>query len=150
MQVYPTLADGTPATQPPGPHLHVEVLQRALRRAGLDPGPVTGAFNPATVAAIKSFQAANGIVADGVVGPPTWKALPAGDMQGVPTLTQGDSGEAVALLQRTLRRAGFFLNQPIDGDFGATTDAAAKAFQNAMGLIVDGIVGPQTWSELGG
>jgi hypothetical protein len=32
--------------------------------------------------------------------------------------------------------------------FGATTVTAAKAFQTAKGLGVDGIVGPQTWTAL--
>jgi len=36
----------------------------------------------------------------------------------------------------------------VDGDFGPKTLSATRAFQRAMGLTVDGIVGPQTWRRL--
>jgi peptidoglycan hydrolase-like protein with peptidoglycan-binding domain len=36
----------------------------------------------------------------------------------------------------------------VDGVFGAKTEAATLAFQKARGLTADGIIGPNTWSEL--
>ncbi|MDT0450662.1 helix-turn-helix domain-containing protein [Streptomyces hesseae] len=35
-----------------------------------------------------------------------------------------------------------------DGSYGERSKNAAKAFQKARGLVVDGIVGPDTWQEL--
>jgi hypothetical protein len=39
---------------------------------------------------------------------------------------------------------------PLDGVFGSKTDTALRAFQQARGLTVDGIVGPATWAALFG
>jgi hypothetical protein len=36
----------------------------------------------------------------------------------------------------------------VDGNFGAKTEAALRAFQRAHGLTPDGIVGPKTWKAL--
>lgn len=52
----------------------VRRLQAALTRAGF-PCAVDGDFGPATERAVKAFQAAKGLVADGIVGPMTRKAL---------------------------------------------------------------------------
>ena len=62
-------------------------------------------------------------------------------------LKRGDRGTAVWDLQQQLKRAGFDPG-PIDGVFGAKTEAAVKAAQKAYGLVVDGIAGPKTYQAL--
>ena len=52
----------------------------------------------------------------------------------------------VKQLQALLNAWGFAL--VIDGGFGANTDKAVKAFQDAMGLRADGLVGPRTQAAL--
>lgn len=42
------------------------------------------------------------------------------------------------------------LGLPVDGIFGANTEAAVRAAQKAHGLTVDGVVGPKTWKALAG
>ena len=50
-------------------------LQRALLRAGFDPGPVDGRLGKKTRSAVKAFQKKHHLTADGVVGDKTWAAL---------------------------------------------------------------------------
>ena len=52
----------------------VRYLQEILTNAGF-PTATDGVFGAATEAAVKAFQRDNGLEADGVVGPLTWKAL---------------------------------------------------------------------------
>ena len=64
-----------------------------------------------------------------------------------PMLKRGARGDAVRDLQEALERHGFSPDG-IDGIFGRKTEAAVRRFQTDRGLLVDGIVGPQTWGAL--
>ncbi len=50
-------------------------VQCLLRWAGFSPGDIDGIYGPMTQRAIKRFQAREGLEADGVIGPRSWKAL---------------------------------------------------------------------------
>ena len=50
-------------------------VQTRLARYGYDPQGLDGIFGPRTERAVINFQAQNGLVADGVVGPKTWDKL---------------------------------------------------------------------------
>lgn len=63
------------------------------------------------------------------------------------TLRRGSTGPEVTALQQRLTDLGFDPNG-IDGRFGPGTETAVKAFQQANGLTVDGIVGPITRAAL--
>ena len=69
------------------------------------------------------------------------------------TLTEGDTGRDVELIQRKLNRIstnfpGIPKIYPTDGFFGSTTTEAVKKFQEVFGLDVDGLVGRATWNQI--
>lgn len=63
-----TLRNGSRGTQ-------VKVLQYLLIDAGFDCGKVDGIAGKNTIAAVKAFQTAQSLTADGIVGAKTWAAL---------------------------------------------------------------------------
>ncbi len=64
-------------------------------------------------------------------------------------LIRGDRGKEVVDVQTRLRALGLDLrNEDLDGLFGPDTEVALRAFQQSRGLLVDGIVGANTWREL--
>ena len=67
----PALPTGEAAGEPPGPPNaeRIRAVQRALARLGYDPGPFDGTIGPRTRAAIRAFQAASGLAADGKLTP---------------------------------------------------------------------------------
>lgn len=68
-------------------------------------------------------------------------------------LRLGSTGRSVELVQRQLNRVAqnypaIPMTYPVDGIFGANTEASVKKFQEVFGLTADGVVGPATWYKL--
>jgi peptidoglycan hydrolase-like protein with peptidoglycan-binding domain len=60
-----------------------------------------------------------------------------------------ESGSTVIKhLQLMLNQRGGFLILTEDGEFGPSTEASVKHYQQNENLIVDGVVGKQTWTPL--
>lgn len=59
-----------------------------------------------------------------------------------PTIREGSRGPDVLYLQQKLKIT------PADSIFGPITKGIVESFQRAQGLVVDGIVGPQTWAAV--
>ena len=122
----------------------VRSLQYLLRARGHTVA-VDGAFGARTDRAVRAFQRSRGLAVDGVVGPATWRAL-------LVTVRRGSRGDAVRAVQDQFQ----FRNQSgdpskglrVDGIFGADTERSVRAFQRAVELPADGIVGPRTWNQL--
>ena len=141
------LAQGAGYDRPHG-SARVRALQRRLRTRGVDPGPVDGRFGPLTDAAVRRFQTARGLAADGIVGPRTGPALRAPAPLALGAGSNHTHGsDRVRALQRQLRALGAHPG-PLDGRFGPRTAAAVRRFQHAHRLAADGIVGPNTTRQL--
>ena len=63
------------------------------------------------------------------------------------TLTSGDEGESVTLLQQALAQLGYDVGTP-DGVYGPGTAEAVRQFQADTGLDADGVAGPATLAAL--
>ncbi len=164
---------GTPASSSTG-NAHGVVTQSPLKNAGSTPTKASSA-KPTPIISSASLTAQPTQAPNSTI-PPT--AAPKATATSVPvpapaptaaptpvpvcpaTIQDGSTGSLVKTLQSTLNArysAGSFPNSPhnfspplaVDGDFGALTKAAVEDYQTAKGIIVDGIVGPQTWHSLG-
>jgi N-acetylmuramoyl-L-alanine amidase len=62
-------------------------------------------------------------------------------------IREGDRSEQVADVQTRLRGLGIDVDDD-PGVFGPSTKAGVRAFQQNRHILIDGIVGPNTWSEL--
>ena len=129
---------------------YVVELQKILNNLGYGPLPVNGFFDSATLTAVRAFQLVNGLVIDGIVDEITWSKLLSEEAllgPSRPMLRLGDRGEYVVELQKLLTARGYNPGS-IDGVFDNKTLDAVKAFQKSHNLILDGIVGAQTWNAL--
>lgn len=126
-------------------------LQVALRGVGLYGGTVDGVAGPRTRAAVRRFQARNGLAVDGIAGAATRHALGRRGRPafGARTIAHGDAGWDVAALQFRLAWRGF-PSGSIDGGFGSHVEAALRRFQARAGLAADGVAGPATLRALRG
>ncbi|KYG33881.1 N-acetylmuramoyl-L-alanine amidase [Alkalihalobacillus trypoxylicola] len=127
----------------------VGTMQKRLIAHGF-PLPVFGAdnhFGEETHKTVLAFQRAKGLTQDGIVGSKTWAEL---NMQReskfkynrLLRLTRPNiRGEDVRAVQRKL-------GIKADGIFGPITEKAVRDYQQNNNLIVDGIVGQNTWAYL--
>lgn len=147
-------------------------VQEALNTIGIENSSIQpivedGIFGTATDTAVRTFQEIFGLPVDGIVGPNTWTALfeaansittGGSSTSSFPTfpgtpLRVGSRGNAVSFMQERLRFISIYYTEipspgAIDGIYGRQTEQAVRAFQQLLGLSVDGIVGTQTWNRM--
>ena len=133
----------------------VESLQQRLQKLGYFKAGVTGYFGGVTKEAVREFQKDRGLQPDGIVGKDTQASLdehqkkvsePTQSAQEVWRLGERDA--KVSEIQQQLEDSGFAIPARKDGIFDEATQEAVRQFQQAKGLKVDGIVGPQTLAAL--
>lgn len=129
----------------------VQALQETLVRLGhlssaaLATGP--GNFGPQTEAALKEFQRANGLIANGLYDGAT-RAVVEAIRGGV---RRGARGEVVARLQRRLVELNYLTPQQVatgPGIFGRQTENAVRRFQADHGIQQTGALGTLTYRAL--
>jgi peptidoglycan hydrolase-like protein with peptidoglycan-binding domain len=144
----------------------VSRLQQDLQQLGFYQGPITGYFGSETRQAVIRFQKSHGISPIGVVGSVTRAAIRSGlnEYQRPVRFDQGSSstgiggevpnglnlgaaGPEVRQLQQSLQQLGYFNLNPT-GFFGQTTRDAVMRFQQANGIIPNGIAGSQTLTAI--
>lgn len=105
-------------------------------------------FDAHLAQALQAFQQSRGIIADGVIGEVTLRALrEASYTLGARVLQYQPGkvlvGDDVAELQDQLHELGFYSSR-VDGQFGPATHEAVMNYQLNYGLNTDGICGPNT------
>lgn len=132
----------------------VTQLQTDLKQLGYYYGSITGKFGDLTEKAVKEFQKAKGLNADGVAGRKTLdmieKAIKdAGGSTNDSTtgLKVGSTGEKVIQLQQDLTALGYYYGD-ITGHYGSLTKTAVKKFQKAKGITQDGVAGTTTLNAI--
>ncbi|MBU8689634.1 peptidoglycan-binding protein [Priestia megaterium] len=157
LTVVPTISEAAlgDATLHPGTsNSDVKELQQKLKNKGyFTYGTTTNYYGSITTSAVKSFQRANGLSADGIAGPATFNKLlgsgssSSSSISSSSLLRVGSRGSSVQSLQQQLKNKGYFKGTTTQY-FGSITKNAVMAFQRANGLSVDGIAGPATLSKL--
>jgi N-acetylmuramoyl-L-alanine amidase len=131
-------------------------VRTTLRRFGLVAdtagAPEHDRFDAETEHAVRAFQQQRGLIADGIVGAATYRALreagwSLGDRMLALMITAPMSGDDVLALQERLLELGFDPGRP-GGVFDEQTDQALRRFQREYGLVPDGLCGPATLRSL--
>ena len=133
----------------------VSQLQTDLKQLGYYYAEITGNFGEKTEAAVKAFQKAKSLTADGVAGTKTLNAIAAavgkagGSSSGSSSTNMklGSTGTAVSTLQQNLTTLGYYYGD-VTGHYGNLTQQAVKKFQKAKGLTQDGVASTATLNAI--
>ena len=111
------------------------------------PAKTSGRYDAATARAVRTFQVRRGLQATGTMDRRTWISLLSRGH--TPILKKGARGEPVERLQRTLNAALPARRRVhVDGDYGAATARAVKAYRRQLGLAVKPVVTERVWRAL--
>ena len=156
----------------------VKRLQQRLKDLGYYTGSVDGTYGTGTASAVKDFQRAHSLTADGIAGKATQEAVYSAQAKKKTTTSSGGSsgsssssgssgsssnsytngktdiylklGSSGAQVKILQNRLIVlgYLSGTADGAFAETTEAAVIAFQKRNSIYADGIAGPTTLTKL--
>lgn len=137
----------------------VKEMQQALSALGYGTNGIDGKYGNGTRDAVKRFQKANNLTADGIAGAKTLAKLYSSSSTGsgsgsssgdgttfTRTLKKGYTGNDVTAVQKRLVILDYLSSS--SGTYDDKTISAVKAFQKRNGLSSDGLVGNNTFSKL--
>jgi membrane-bound lytic murein transglycosylase B len=118
-------------------------LQQALIALNYNPGAADGMFGSNTRRAVRAYQQAKGLPADGYPTPALLtrvvNEVSAGERAAAHANSPLLDEAGVVALQRALARAGYAVGRA-DGQAGRATIAAVKAVERRLGLPEDGLI----------
>jgi len=141
----------------------VKEVQQFLNEKNYGKLTVDGKYGTATMEAVKRYQEANKLTADGICGSRTLQKMEAQGLsttnnnpEGEPgddgddelrVMSLGSTGSNVRAVQTRLKALGYPVGS-VDGTYGAKTLAAVRAFQSLNNMTKDGKVGPKTYAQI--
>jgi peptidoglycan hydrolase-like protein with peptidoglycan-binding domain len=127
--------------------ISIKDIQAALKKIGYYNSTVDGVSGSNTENAIKKFQKANKLTADGIVGNGTSKLLLAAADKTAKSESVSSNAMSIKEIQTALKKLGYYTGT-VDGVTGSRTKAAIQKFQKANKLTADGVVGTTTKNKL--
>jgi peptidoglycan hydrolase-like protein with peptidoglycan-binding domain len=132
----------------------VKLVQQLLTNLKYYAGSISGVYDNATIAAVRAFQANNGLTSDGLAGAKTYAVLQSGSARAADqlpppsykTLKLNSTGPDVTNLQNALKNLGY--NASVTGTFTTETRSAVVQFQMRNNLTADGAAGATTQQVL--
>jgi peptidoglycan hydrolase-like protein with peptidoglycan-binding domain len=136
---YPALSPGSAKPT------RVKVLQCLLTEQGTYSGAINGAYDAATIAGARAWQAARKFTSTDTFAKRHWVALLSAGAR--TTIKRGSVDESAHRLQRALNAAGAGRFRAT-GVFDAKTEKALRTYQSRLRIAVSGVATPQTWNKL--
>jgi len=139
----------------PVPQQSVQAIQQRLRQDGAYSGAVDGVWGPDSRTALERYQQSHQLQVTGQVNQATLATMGLDPGTFLAPQATAESPPATQLrpasvqaIQSHLRSMGFY-NGPVDGVWGAATQAAIERFQQGRGLQPNGQLNPATISAMG-
>lgn len=111
----------------------IRQAQQRLKDLGFYEGQIDGIYGPETEAALREYQARQGLQVTGALTQETQQALAHSQQKGPQQAEKAMDQNLIRQAQERLKEAGFYTG-PVDGAYGPKTEEALREYQQAKGL----------------